>query len=189
MARGWNEKRRPSLSSYGSEDLDASLLIMPLVFFMAPNDPRMLALSTLSASRSQGVCRATAWCIAITPAPDIDGSPGGRHLQHVLVLARGGNRARRADHPRKADPEPGCSLSACWDTPTIWDCIRANGAARRSLRQLSASVHAPGDDQRRRQSGQNPGRAGVTLLQRNGAFGGVIARAMTTCSRRPTLHG
>jgi GH15 family glucan-1,4-alpha-glucosidase len=42
MVRGWNEKRRSFTQFYGSEDLDASLLIMPLVFFMAPNDPRML---------------------------------------------------------------------------------------------------------------------------------------------------
>jgi GH15 family glucan-1,4-alpha-glucosidase len=43
MTRGWNEKRRAFTQSYGSDDLDASLLIMPLVFFMAPNDPRMLS--------------------------------------------------------------------------------------------------------------------------------------------------
>ena len=30
------------MQHYGSESLDASNLIMPLVFFMAPNDPRML---------------------------------------------------------------------------------------------------------------------------------------------------
>src|SRR5437899_5704653 len=47
MSRGWNQKRRAFTQFYGSEDLDASLLIMPLVFFMAPNDPRML--STLNA--------------------------------------------------------------------------------------------------------------------------------------------
>jgi GH15 family glucan-1,4-alpha-glucosidase len=47
MTRGWNEKRRAFTQFYGSEDLDASLLIMPLVFFMAPNDPRML--NTISA--------------------------------------------------------------------------------------------------------------------------------------------
>jgi len=46
-AGGWNEKRRAFTQFYGSEDLDASLLIMPLVFFMAPNDPRML--NTISA--------------------------------------------------------------------------------------------------------------------------------------------
>src|SRR5262249_6291403 len=47
MTRGWNEKRGAFMQSYGSDDLDASNLIMPLVFFMAPNDPRML--STISA--------------------------------------------------------------------------------------------------------------------------------------------
>src|ERR1051326_879543 len=39
MTKGWNDKRRAFTQFYGSEDLDASLLIMPLVFFMAPTDP------------------------------------------------------------------------------------------------------------------------------------------------------
>src|SRR5437879_12699344 len=43
MTKGWNEKRRAFTQFYGSQDLDASLLIMPLVFFMAPTDPRMLS--------------------------------------------------------------------------------------------------------------------------------------------------
>jgi GH15 family glucan-1,4-alpha-glucosidase len=47
MTRGWTEKCHAFTQWYGSEDLDASVLIMPLVFFMAPNDPRML--STISA--------------------------------------------------------------------------------------------------------------------------------------------
>jgi len=42
MSRGWNAKRNAFTQSYGSEALDASLLIMPLVFFMAPTDPRMI---------------------------------------------------------------------------------------------------------------------------------------------------
>jgi len=42
MARGWNAERKAFTQSYGSAHLDASLLIMPLVFFMAPTDPRML---------------------------------------------------------------------------------------------------------------------------------------------------
>jgi GH15 family glucan-1,4-alpha-glucosidase len=49
MAKGWNEKRRAFTQFYGSEDLDASLLIMSLVFFMAPTDPRMI--STINAIR------------------------------------------------------------------------------------------------------------------------------------------
>jgi GH15 family glucan-1,4-alpha-glucosidase len=42
MARGWNAKRNAFTQTYGGEALDASLLIMPLVFFLAPTDPRML---------------------------------------------------------------------------------------------------------------------------------------------------
>jgi len=42
MSRGWNSRRNAFTQSYGSENLDASLLVMPMVFFMAPTDPRML---------------------------------------------------------------------------------------------------------------------------------------------------
>src|SRR5258708_25835928 len=40
MTRGWNAQRHAFTQHYGSEDLDASLLIMPLVFFRAPTDRR-----------------------------------------------------------------------------------------------------------------------------------------------------
>jgi GH15 family glucan-1,4-alpha-glucosidase len=42
LTRGWSEERQSFVQSYGSDSLDASALIMPLVFFMAPNDPKML---------------------------------------------------------------------------------------------------------------------------------------------------
>jgi GH15 family glucan-1,4-alpha-glucosidase len=42
MEKGWNEERHAFVQYYGSDTLDASSLIMPLVFFMSPNDPRML---------------------------------------------------------------------------------------------------------------------------------------------------
>ncbi len=48
MARGWSDKRKAFVQHYGSESLDAANLIMPLVFFMSPTDPRML--STLDES-------------------------------------------------------------------------------------------------------------------------------------------
>jgi GH15 family glucan-1,4-alpha-glucosidase len=41
--RGWCEDRQAFTQHYGSESLDASALIMPLVFFMSPTDPRMIA--------------------------------------------------------------------------------------------------------------------------------------------------
>ena len=49
MSRGWNADRKAFVQSYDSNALDASTLLMPLVFFMAPNDPRML--STVDAIR------------------------------------------------------------------------------------------------------------------------------------------
>jgi GH15 family glucan-1,4-alpha-glucosidase len=49
MAKGWSEKRHAFTQFYGSEDLDASLLIMSMVFFMGPTDPRMI--STINAIR------------------------------------------------------------------------------------------------------------------------------------------
>ena len=47
MAQGWNAARRAFVQSYGSDCLDASTLMMPLVFFVSPTDERML--STLDA--------------------------------------------------------------------------------------------------------------------------------------------
>jgi GH15 family glucan-1,4-alpha-glucosidase len=47
LENGWSEARHAFVQHYGSHALDASNLVMPLVFFMAPNDPRML--STLDA--------------------------------------------------------------------------------------------------------------------------------------------
>ena len=41
--KGWNSGRDAFVQHYGSDSLDASNLIMPLVFFISPNDPRMLS--------------------------------------------------------------------------------------------------------------------------------------------------
>ena len=41
MTRGWSQRRNAFVQSYGSDSLDASNLMMPLVFFLSPNDPRM----------------------------------------------------------------------------------------------------------------------------------------------------
>jgi GH15 family glucan-1,4-alpha-glucosidase len=42
QTRGWNESRRSFVQTYGSRALDASNLLMPLVFFVSPVDPKML---------------------------------------------------------------------------------------------------------------------------------------------------
>ena len=55
MKRGWNEDRKAFVQAYGSDNLDASNLIMPLVFFMAPNDPRMIqTLDAINRSPEEG---------------------------------------------------------------------------------------------------------------------------------------
>jgi GH15 family glucan-1,4-alpha-glucosidase len=58
MQNGWNEQRQAFVQYYGSDSLDASTLIMPLVFFLSPRDPHML--STLQAiakpPREGGLC-------------------------------------------------------------------------------------------------------------------------------------
>ncbi|MBV9452935.1 MAG: glycoside hydrolase family 15 protein [Rubrobacter sp.] len=47
MEKGWSPERKAFVQTYGSDTLDASSLIMPLVFFLSPKDPRML--NTLAA--------------------------------------------------------------------------------------------------------------------------------------------
>jgi GH15 family glucan-1,4-alpha-glucosidase len=42
MKRGWNAKRNAFVQSYERDALDASLLLMPLVFFISPYDPKMV---------------------------------------------------------------------------------------------------------------------------------------------------
>ena len=42
MTDGWNEQRGAFVQHYGSDYLDASNLLMPMVFFISPTDPRML---------------------------------------------------------------------------------------------------------------------------------------------------
>jgi GH15 family glucan-1,4-alpha-glucosidase len=42
MSKGWDEERESFVQTYESKALDASALLMPLVFFVSPTDPRML---------------------------------------------------------------------------------------------------------------------------------------------------
>ncbi len=43
MEKGWNPERESFVQYYGSDALDASLLLMPLVKFVGPTDPRWIA--------------------------------------------------------------------------------------------------------------------------------------------------
>jgi GH15 family glucan-1,4-alpha-glucosidase len=43
MDKGWSDELQAFTQSYGSETLDAANLMMPLVFFLSPTDPRLLS--------------------------------------------------------------------------------------------------------------------------------------------------
>lgn len=77
MTQGWNQERQAFTQFYGSSELDASVLIMPLVFFLAPTDPRMLRTmdAILDFPRNGGL--ASDSMVYRYPArSDIDGLPG-----------------------------------------------------------------------------------------------------------------
>ncbi len=42
MSKGWNKEREAFVQTYGGTSLDAANLMMPLVYFLSPTDPRML---------------------------------------------------------------------------------------------------------------------------------------------------
>ena len=53
--KGWSQKRQSFVQSYGSDELDASVLMMPLVFFMTPDDPMMVStVDAISRPLSEG---------------------------------------------------------------------------------------------------------------------------------------
>jgi GH15 family glucan-1,4-alpha-glucosidase len=51
IEKGWNEKLQSFTQAYENEELDASNLLMPLVKFLGPNDPRMI--KTLERTQQQ----------------------------------------------------------------------------------------------------------------------------------------
>ncbi|MGH9032371.1 MAG: glycoside hydrolase family 15 protein [Acidimicrobiia bacterium] len=51
LTKGWNEQVGAFTQSFGSDDLDASNLMMPIVGFLPPDDPRVLATIEATAER------------------------------------------------------------------------------------------------------------------------------------------
>jgi GH15 family glucan-1,4-alpha-glucosidase len=105
MTRGWNEKRRAFTQYYGSDDLDASLLIMPLVFFMVASDPRMIStVDAIMKGPRDGGLVSDSLVYRYPPDPRVDGLPGAEGTFNmcsfwlVEALARAGQA-----NPEKLD--------------------------------------------------------------------------------------
>jgi GH15 family glucan-1,4-alpha-glucosidase len=77
LTKGWSDKRKAFTQFYGSDDLDASLLIMPLVFFMAPTDPRVLStLRAILKPPREGGLVSDGLVYRYPPGQRVDGLPG-----------------------------------------------------------------------------------------------------------------
>jgi GH15 family glucan-1,4-alpha-glucosidase len=108
MTKGWAPRRRAFVQAYGSEALDASSLLMPLVFFMAPSDPRML--STVDAIRSPIAARglgADGLVYRYDPGAAPDGLPGreGTFNMCSFWLIEALTRAGHTDAARLEDAQ------------------------------------------------------------------------------------
>jgi GH15 family glucan-1,4-alpha-glucosidase len=97
MERGWNDKEQAYVQYYGGGVLDASLLLIPRVGFLAPKDPTWL--STLDGIRSTLVSDSLVYRYDPAASPDgLRGSEGTFSLctfLYVDALARSG-RLREA---------------------------------------------------------------------------------------------
>jgi GH15 family glucan-1,4-alpha-glucosidase len=92
MERGWNEQRGAFVQAYGTDVLDASVLLMPLVKFIAPTDPRWL--STLDAISRELVSDSLVYRYNAAASPDgLEGEEGTFSIcsfWYVEALARAG---------------------------------------------------------------------------------------------------
>ena len=90
--RGWNQKREAFVQHYDTDVLDAAVLLMPLMKFIAPQDPRWL--STLDAIGSELMSDSLVYRYNAEASPDgLAGSEGTFSIctfWYVEALARAG---------------------------------------------------------------------------------------------------
>jgi len=106
MKRGWSEKKQAFIQSYDRPALDASLLLMPLVFFISPYDPRMLqTVDAINRPPSQGglVSDGLVFRYDVDKTPDgLKGTEGTFNIC-TFWLVEALTRASRDDPTRLAD--------------------------------------------------------------------------------------
>jgi GH15 family glucan-1,4-alpha-glucosidase len=100
MTHGWHEERKAFVQHYGTDVLDASVLLMPLVKFVSPTDPRWL--STLDTIQRELVSDSLVYRYNAAASPDgLEGEEGTFSIcsfWYVEALARAG----RLDEARLA---------------------------------------------------------------------------------------
>jgi len=105
LSQGWNPERQAFVQHYESEALDAANLIMPLVFFMSPTDPRMLkTLDAINQSPTKGGLVSNSLVYRYNLAETADGLQGNEGTFNMCTfwLVEALTRAGRVD-PRRVD--------------------------------------------------------------------------------------
>ena len=103
LTKGWSDRRQAFSQHYGSDSLDASNLIMPLVFFMSPTDPRMLkTLDAINSSPSKGGLVSNSLVYRYNLSETADGLSGdeGTFNMCTFWLVEALTRAGRTDRKR-----------------------------------------------------------------------------------------
>ncbi|MCL5005480.1 MAG: glycoside hydrolase family 15 protein [Acidobacteria bacterium] len=103
LDKGWNASRQSFVQYYGCNYLDASSLIMPLVFFMSPTDPRMLkTLDAINRPPDKGGLVSNSLAYRYHPETGIDGLKGdeGTFNMCTFWLVETLTRAGRVDRRR-----------------------------------------------------------------------------------------
>jgi len=103
LEKGWNETRKAFVQSYEDDALDAADLIMPLMFFMSPTDPRMLAtIDAITASPKQGGLTSHGLVYRYNVLDSSDGLEGKEGTFNICSfwLVEALTRAGRTDHAR-----------------------------------------------------------------------------------------
>ncbi|MEX2491237.1 MAG: glycoside hydrolase family 15 protein [Nitrospirales bacterium] len=106
MAKGWDPQRKAFVQRYGSTTLDAANLMMPLVFFVSPTDPRMLnTLDAINRKPEEGglVSNGLVYRYNLTESHDgLDGEEGTFNLC-TFWLVEAMTRAGQGDRQRLED--------------------------------------------------------------------------------------
>jgi GH15 family glucan-1,4-alpha-glucosidase len=105
MKKGWSEKRGAFVQYYGGEALDAASLIMPLVFFLSPTDPRVLGtIDAICESPERGGLLSNSLVYRYNASAGVDGLAGdeGTFNMCTFWLVEALTRAGRV-YPERLD--------------------------------------------------------------------------------------
>jgi GH15 family glucan-1,4-alpha-glucosidase len=103
MERGWSDTHQAFMQAYDSDTLDASVLFMPLIFFVAPSDPKMLAtIDAINRPPEDGGLVADNLVYRYNTLTSPDGLPGEEGTFNICTfwLVESLTRAGRVDRSR-----------------------------------------------------------------------------------------